>query len=147
MMMRFNSPLQLIARPYRRYWLALPVILALYTLNAQLRAQEFSCVNGKFASADLGDGVSLQTCLWEKQPGMVVRTGPMQLIKNGILILQARTNLQGQLHGRYSSWDDDGKLMIRGRYDNGLKQGAWLFTDVRGRRHQIFYRQGVPARL
>ena len=111
------------------------------------QAVEFSCVDGRVAVADLGEGVVMHTCLWEKQPGVVVRTGPMELIKNDVLILKTQTNLAGQLHGLFSSWSDSGRLQQRGRYHEGLKQGRWIFSDGDGPSRVFYYRAGVPLGL
>lgn len=111
------------------------------------RANEFSCIDGRVAGADLGDGVIMRSCLRETRPGVVVRVGPMELIKNGILILKTQTNLDGQLHGLFSSWNDAGRLQQRGRYHEGLKQGRWLYADGDGPSRVFYYRDGVPLGL
>lgn len=128
-------------------WL-LPVALLLLSMTfVHSPADEFSCADGQAAVADLGDGVIMRTCLWEKQPGVVVRTGPMELIKNDILILKTQTNLAGQLHGLFSSWSDAGRLQQQGRYHEGLKQGQWIFSDGSGPSRVYYYRAGVPLGL
>jgi hypothetical protein len=72
----------------------------------QLFANDFECELGKEVVAGLGDGVTMRTCRWEKSPGIFVRTGPLQLVKNGILILQLQTDRMGRLQGQYSAWDE-----------------------------------------
>ncbi len=100
------------------------------------------CNPGQAVTADLGDGVIMHTCLWQKSATETIRVGPLLLIKNGIPILSARTNLDGQLHGRFVSWDDDGGVTIRGTYSEGRKQGAWLVVDEQGRRTTLLYVDG-----
>ncbi len=87
----------------------------------------------------------MRTCLWEKTPGNVVRAGPIELIKNGILILKTQTNASGKLHGRYLSWHDDGRIMEQGNYTQGVKEGEWRKTDENGRSTSIHYREGTPV--
>lgn len=103
---------------------------------------QVECPLGNAVVADLGDGVVMHTCLWEKAPGELVRAGPLQLVRNGIPILQAQTNRDGKLHGPYLSWDDDGALTSRGTYRDGVKHGAWLIVDERGRQTRLHYLDG-----
>ena len=133
--------------PRRGRMLLLLAILVSIAVLVQTRANEFVCVNGRVAVADLGDGVVMRTCLWERKPREVIRTGPLELIKNDILILKTQTNLAGQLHGLYSSWDDSGVLMQRGSYHQGRRQGQWIYADGNGQRRVIYYRAGVPLGL
>ena len=128
-------------------WSLIAIFAALCLVIAQPGASEFHCENGEVAVADLGGGVVMRTCLWEKEPGIMARTGPMELIKNEILILEARTNLDGQLHGLYSSWDDAGRLMEQGQFRKGLKQGQWIYADGNGLSRVFYYRAGVPLGL
>ena len=71
-------------------WLLAIALLVFAAALARTGGDDFACGLGEVAVADLGEGVVMRTCLWQKQPGVVVRTGPMELIKNGILILKAR---------------------------------------------------------
>ena len=112
-------------------------------MTGRVLAVESFCSLGSPVTADLGDGVTMRTCLWEKEPDLVVRAGPIELVKNGVLILKTQTNRSGKLHGQFSSWDDTGNLIESGTYDNGLKEGSWLVTDKDGISSTIFYRQGV----
>ena len=86
------------------------------------------------------------TCMWEKEPDVVVRTGPLELVKNGILILRAETNSSGKLHGLYTSWSDEGEILEKGSYFEGLKQGAWIVTNKNGGNETIYYEKGVPLK-
>lgn len=108
-----------------------------------LYAGEFNCAKGKRVSADLGDGVIMHTCLWEKAPDVILRTGPLELIKNGVLILKMQTNNNGKLHGEYTSWNDAGEMIENGNYRNGLKHGAWLITSKNGLRETRHYKNGI----
>jgi hypothetical protein len=80
---------------------------------------------------------------WEKSPGNIVRAGPLQLVKNGILILQLSSDREGRLHGEYSVWDDEGNITTSGQYRQGLKQGEWRITDERGNTWVIVYSAGI----
>ena len=120
------------------------VILVLAcVMTGRVFAGESFCSLGSPVTADLGDGVTMRTCMWEKEPDLVVRAGPIELIRNGVLILKTQTNRSGKLHGQFSSWDDAGKLIESGTYDNGLKEGSWLVTGKDGNSSTIVYRQGV----
>ena len=63
--------------------------------------QQLRSVIGHKVTADLGNGVRLQSCSCEKTTGTFVRIGPLQLIKNGILILKLATDQEGRLQGEY----------------------------------------------
>jgi len=105
----------------------------------------FECELGKPVAASLGDGVTLHTCSWEKNPGSFVRVGPLQLVRNGILILELYTDQDGKLQGEYSSWNDDGVMMENGQYVDGLKQGEWRIADDSGAHRIQFFQGGVPV--
>ena len=123
------------------------VLLAILIIAATrlFAAAEFQCAVGNAVTANLGDGVTMRTCLWEKEPNLVIRTGPLELIKNGILILKTQTNLKGKLHGDFTSWSDEGVVMVSGAYVEGLKQGPWFETDNKGNSDTIYYRNGIPV--
>jgi hypothetical protein len=108
-------------------------------------AAEFECPLGEPFSAGLGDGVVLQSCNWEKTPGNYVRTGPLQLVKNGILILQLTSDREGRLHGEYIVWNDQGKVTTSGQYREGLKESEWRITDKQGNTKVIVYNAGIAA--
>ena len=100
------------------------------------------CPVGDAVAADLGDGVVMHTCLWQKTPDQVLRVGALLLVKNGVPILSAQTNQNGKLHGPFVSWSDDGEVTERGEYRDGLKQGTWLVIDRQGRRAKLYYDDG-----
>ncbi len=106
-------------------------------------AARVDCALGSAVAADLGDGVVMHTCLWQKSAGDFVRVGPLLLVKNGIPILRAQTNRDGQLHGSYASWHDDGSILESGAYENGRKHGVWLVVDERGLRTTLQYVDGL----
>lgn len=110
----------------------------------QLFATDFECKLGKEVVAGLGDGVTMRTCRWEKSPGIFVRAGPLQLVKNGILVLQLQTDRTGKLQGQYRAWDDAGVIVENGVYRNGLKEGEWQVTDDDGNRKTLHFRGGEP---
>jgi hypothetical protein len=103
------------------------------------------CELGEPVAASLGDGVTLHTCSWEKNPGSFVRVGPLQLVRDGILILELYTDRDGKLQGEYSSWSDDGVMMENGQYVDGLKHGEWLIADDSGGQKIQYFQSGVPV--
>jgi len=122
-------------------------ILALLATSLAMRAAfsaaEFECMLGNKISAGLGDGVTLHSCSWEKTPGNFVRIGPLQLIKNSVLILRLETDRSGRLQGKFTSWDDGGIILEDGQYRDGLKEGNWHMTDKQGNRQVVTYRAGI----
>ena len=114
------------------------------TLCWPLSANSFECPLGEKVAAGLGDGVTMRTCRWEKSPGSFVRTGPLQLIKNGTLILQLQTDEAGRLQGQYTAWDDSGVIIEQGIYRDGLKQGEWQVIDDNGQLKTLNFRDGEP---
>ena len=118
-------------------------LLLLAGLAGQAMANDFHCPRGVPATAGLGDGVIMRTCLWERAPGDRIRVGPIELIKNGIMILKTQTDASGKLHGDFISWDDNGKVIEKGSYSRGLKQGEWLVVDAQGKTTIRFYRDGI----
>jgi hypothetical protein len=122
-------------------------LLLLVALQApQTRAAaDFQCLLGDNVAASLGDGVILHSCSWEQTPGNFVRTGPLQLIKNGILILQLQTDSNGKLQGEFRAWDDSGVLIESGQYLNGLKEGEWRYTDKNGLTRVTIYSGGMAV--
>jgi hypothetical protein len=135
----------LLVKRNRKQLLALILGVVLLTVLHGLPADEFECPLGKPFSANLGDGVTLQSCNWEKTPGNYVRTGPLEMVKDGILILQLQTDLEGRLHGDYTVWDDQGVVTTRGQYRAGLKEGEWRITDKQGNTSVIVYSAGTAA--
>ncbi|MDH3858733.1 MAG: hypothetical protein OEV07_12120 [Gammaproteobacteria bacterium] len=123
------------------------VLLAILIIAAPrlFAAADLQCAVGNAVTASLGDGVTMRTCLWEKEPNLVVRAGPLELDKNGILILKTQTNLEGKLHGDFTSWSDEGVVIVSGSYVEGLKEGPWIETDKNGNSDTIYYRNGVPV--
>lgn len=125
--------------------LRLGLVLAAVIALRALSAAEFECVLGEKVSASLGDGVVLHSCSWEKTPGSFVRTGPLHLIRNDILILQLQTDREGKLQGKYSAWDDAGELTEFGHYVDGQKEGEWHSIDAGGKAQVVVFRDGVPV--
>ena len=103
------------------------------------------CPQGQPMAANIGAGVVMRSCVWEKEPGLRIRSGPLELHKNGILILKTQTNAEGKLHGLYASWSDAGELQEKGDYVEGHKEGDWIETDADGARVSVRYRRGVPV--
>jgi len=106
-------------------------------------AAEFNCRQGEMVLADLGGGVIMRTCMWEKVANVTVRTGALELIKNGILILKLETDPNGKLHGRFTSWNDAGEITENGNYIEGLKEGPWTVANEDGDSETLHYRAGV----
>ena len=119
-------------------------ILLLVSLSQFVSASQFYCQKGDPVTADIGDGVIMQTCMWENSQAVVVRVGPLELIKNGILILKTQTNSKGKLHGPFTSWSDHGEILEMGQYFEGLKEGNWITTNEDGNKKAIQYKKGVP---
>ena len=117
----------------------------LVVIAARVDAAALSCAEGSPAAADLGDGVTMLTCLRESESGKAVRVGPVRLVRNGIVILSAQTNADGKLHGRYVARDDDGSVTEEGDYAHGLKIGKWLQVDPSGTVTTVHYRDGIPV--
>ncbi|MCP4335536.1 MAG: hypothetical protein GY785_23035 [Gammaproteobacteria bacterium] len=113
-------------------------------MPSQLLANGFECKLGEEVVAGLGDGVTMRTCSWEQSPGTFVRTGPLRLVKNGILILQLQTDKTGRLQGQYTAWDDAGIIVETGSYQDGLKEGEWQIIDDNGHRRTLHFRAGEP---
>jgi len=106
-------------------------------------AAEFNCERGEAVVADLGGGVIMRTCIWQKTATVTVRTGALELIKNGILILKLETDLNGKLHGPYTVWNDAGEVTENGNYVEGLKDGPWTTIHKNGSREILQYRAGI----
>ena len=87
----------------------------------------------------------MHSCSWEKTPGTFVRTGPLYLLRNDILILELRTDRGGILQGAYRSWNDAGVLTESGQYDDGLKEGEWRSIDALGNLRIVVFRTGKPV--
>ena len=81
--------------------------------------------------------------MWEKAANVTVRAGPLELIKNGVLILKLETDSNGKLHGQYTSWNDAGEITENGNYIGGLKEGIWTLTSKDGSSETLLYRAGV----
>jgi hypothetical protein len=106
-------------------------------------AAEFNCRQGRAVLADLGDGIIMRTCMLHKAANVTVRAGPLELIKNGILILKLKTDSNGKLHGQFTSWNDAGEMTENGNYVEGLKQGIWTVISKNGDSKIVHYRAGV----
>ena len=51
---------------------------------------------------------------------------------NGAIEQQGPFNKQGELHGIWTSYDDQGNKVCTGNYQNGQKTGKWMFwTDTK----------------
>ena len=111
-------------------------------ISGIVSAAEFHCKLGKEVNVGLGEGVIMHTCMWEKEPGVTLRTGSLELVKNDILILKSQTNENGKLHGDFTVWSDDGKIIEYGSYIEGVKEGPWMKTDENGISTTLVYRQG-----
>jgi len=133
-------PIQILVHPLRLDAILLAVISIFSFTYAE--AAEFHCPLGREVSTNLGQGVSMRTCIWEKEPSVFVRTGPLELIKNGILILKTQTDQAGKLHGTFTSWNDQGEIIENGNYVKGLKEGPWFKIDANGKREDLLFNGG-----
>ena len=119
------------------------VVSILVCLCAQANAAAaLHCPRGDPVTANLGEGVIMRTCLWQNEARQTIRVGPLELVKNSIVILKTQTNLDGQLHGRFTSWSDDGVIIKDGHYRLGLKHGIWLEPDAGGKPIEREYHEG-----
>ena len=133
---------QALARKRVRLLLLLSVAAVLLAMRVHT-SEAVECSLGEPVSASLGEGVTLHSCSWEKAPGVFARTGPLQLVRNGILILALQTDADGKLQGEYNSWDDDGRIMEKGYYVDGLKHGEWRITETDGSFRMLHFKDGV----
>ncbi len=46
---------------------------------------------------------------------------------NGLIAQEGTFNLDGKLHGEWTSYDANGEKIALGSYENGLKTGKWIF--------------------
>lgn len=106
-------------------------------------AAEINCARGGAVHANLGDGVIMRTCMWHNAANIAIRTGPLELIKNGVLILKLETDLNGKLHGPYTAWNDAGEVTEKGNYVEGMKDGPWTTTRKNGVKKTLHYRAGI----
>jgi hypothetical protein len=130
---------------YFTKFLLVPGAVAVVALLPPWSVRAVECELGEAVSVDIGDGVTLHSCSWERSPGEFVRTGPMEVTRNDILILKMQTDRDGKLQGEFSSWDDDGVLTEQGHYVDGLKHGEWRVTDANGNPGTVHYRGGVET--
>jgi hypothetical protein len=118
------------------------VFFLIFGFTRATDAAEINCARGEAVHADLGDGVIMRTCMWRNAANITVRTGQLELIKNGVPILKLETDLNGKLHGPYTAWNDAGEVTENGNYVEGLKDGPWTTTHKNGTRKTLHYRAG-----
>lgn len=49
---------------------------------------------------------------------------------NGQIYEQGTLNTDGQLHGLWKRYDEAGNVLVQGTYQDGMKEGKWLFWSV-----------------
>lgn len=64
--------------------------------------------------------------------------------KNGA-VSEELNYVNGKLHGQYFCWDEEGKILIEGKYENGLEQGFWTFYNHGVRTSLGSYRYGCKS--
>lgn len=47
--------------------------------------------------------------------------------ENGMVSQEGTFNLNGELHGQWTSFNEAGDKTAMGQYENGLRTGTWLF--------------------
>ncbi len=47
--------------------------------------------------------------------------------ENDVISQQGTFNLEGKLHGKWTSYSEEGTKIAEGSYNNGLKTGTWYF--------------------
>ena len=122
-----------------RIILCLTILCVVGLLSA---SSGFHCPQGDPVTANLGEGVIMRSCMWQNDTQQLIRVGPFELVKHGILIVKTQTNMNGQVHGRFTSWTDDGVILKDGEYQNGHKHGAWVETDADGVLRNMHYDRG-----
>ena len=48
---------------------------------------------------------------------------------NGVIYEQGTVNIDNKLHGTWTRYDLDGNILVQGTFNNGMKEGKWLFWD------------------
>jgi antitoxin component YwqK of YwqJK toxin-antitoxin module len=61
--------------------------------------------------------------------------------ENGKIHWVVHYNKMGKINGRYRKWDEDGKLIEKGRYRNGEKVGIWKSWKDKGAVCKVRYRK------
>ncbi len=51
---------------------------------------------------------------------------------NGQIKVEAKMNEENKMHGEYKEYWENGKLKIKGNYENGLKMGVWKYYKETG---------------
>lgn len=65
---------------------------------------------------------------------------------NGNRSFEVGMNRAGRMHGPYRSWSYEGKLRVEGHYDDGRKDGRWVFYQPDGQRViEHTYDRGLPV--
>ncbi|MFM1884037.1 MAG: hypothetical protein RL168_221, partial [Bacteroidota bacterium] len=49
----------------------------------------------------------------------------------------------GQLQGTWTEFDENGRISLRGTYENNRKEGRWLSFENGKPVHGIWYRKGI----
>lgn len=106
------------------------VLLWLLLAPAPPEAAEARCPAGAeligYAPPD-GDAWA---CVLRDQSGQAVPHGwHVEYWPNGTMKVALEFE-QGERHGRFSQWSEDGQLVARGRYDGGERAGYWWYWGV-----------------
>ena len=80
----------------------------------------------------------------ETKPNHYSQVGPFILVQNGKKILEANQNKDGELDGKWRTWNEKGELTSEGMYEQGKEEGVWLVRESpEGPLQRKEYKQGV----
>ncbi|MCX2718717.1 toxin-antitoxin system YwqK family antitoxin [Lentiprolixibacter aurantiacus] len=58
---------------------------------------------------------------------------------------QGTFNLEGRLHGKWISYNEQGVKITEGSYDNGIKTGKWFFWSQDGVKEIIYDNNSIAS--
>ena len=58
---------------------------------------------------------------------------------------QGTFNLEGRLHGKWISYNEQGAKITEGSYDNGIKTGKWYFWSQDGVKEIIYDNNSIAS--
>ena len=64
---------------------------------------------------------------------------------NGIISQEGTFNLDGKLHGEWTSYDDQGHKIALGSYENGMKTGTWYFWSGDSKKEVEYSKNAIAS--
>jgi antitoxin component YwqK of YwqJK toxin-antitoxin module len=64
---------------------------------------------------------------------------------NGVISQKGTFNLDRKLHGEWISYDEAGKKIAQGSYENGLRSGKWLFWQDKSVKEVVYDKNAVAS--